>query len=59
MFKIAKQMREERKDIVGGKYIKDEDENILVREQDIRERWRKYFEELLNEANPYEREEEE
>ncbi len=30
LFKIAKQMREERKDVVGGKYIKDENENILT-----------------------------
>ena len=59
MFKIAKQMREERKDVAGGMYIKDENENILVEEQDIRERWRKYFEELLNEGNPYEVDEEE
>ncbi len=30
MFKIAKQMKEERKDIVGGIYIKDENGNILI-----------------------------
>ena len=59
MFKIAKQMREERKDVAGGIYIKDENENILVEGQDIRERWRKYFEELLNEENPYQVDEEE
>ena len=59
MFKIAKQMRKERKDIVGGIYIKDENENILVECQDIKERWRKYFEELLNEGNLYEVDEEE
>ena len=58
MFKIAKQMRKERKDIVGGIYIKDENENILVKCQDIRERWRRYFERLLNEGNPYEIDEE-
>ncbi len=37
MFKIAKQMKQERKDIVGGVYVKDENENILVEEQDIKE----------------------
>ncbi len=31
----------------------------LTEEQDIKERWRKYFEELLNEENPYEVQEEE
>ena len=37
-------------------YIKDENENVLVEEQDIKERWRKYFENLLNVENPYEME---
>ena len=58
MFKIAKQMRKERKDIVGEIYIKDKNGNTLVEGQDIKERWRKYFEELLNEENPYEVDEE-
>ena len=53
MFKIAKQMRKERKDVTGGKYIKDEDNNILIEEQDIRERWKQYFASLLNEENPH------
>ena len=48
-----------RKGVAGGIYIKDENENILVEGQDIRERWRKYFEELLNEENPYQVDEEE
>ena len=51
-------MRKERKDVVGGIYIKDKDGNILVEGQGIKERWRKYFEELLNEENPYEVDEE-
>ena len=58
MFKIADQMKKESRDVVGGKYIKDEDENILVDETEINERWRKYFEDLLNEENPCELEDE-
>ena len=54
MFRMAKQMRKEKKDVVGGIYVKDENGSIKVDEQDVKERWRKYFENLLNEENPYE-----
>jgi len=58
MFKIAKQIRKERKNVTGGIYIKDKNGNTSVEGQDIKERWRNYFEELLNEENPYEVDEE-
>ncbi len=54
MFKIAKQMKEERKDVIGARYVKDEHGNIKVEEADIMERWKRYFCELLNEENQYE-----
>ena len=31
------------------KYIKNEDSRVLVQEEEIKERWRSYFERLLNE----------
>ena len=46
MFKIAKQMRRERKDIVGSKYIRDENETLKAKEEEVterRKRWRNYF----------------
>ncbi len=57
MFRIAKQMRKERKDVVGAKYVKDDDGSILVDEAEIMQRWRRYFSYLLNEENPFELEE--
>uniref|UniRef100_A0A6A7FPU9 Retrovirus-related Pol polyprotein LINE-1 n=1 Tax=Hirondellea gigas TaxID=1518452 RepID=A0A6A7FPU9_9CRUS len=57
MFRIAKQMRKDRKDIVGAMFIKDEAGDIKVEERGIMERWKRYFEQLLNEENEYEIEE--
>ena len=30
------------------RYVKDEDQKVLVRDEEIKERWREYFDELLN-----------
>ena len=38
MFKIAKQMRKERRDIVGSKYLRDENGTLKVKEEKIMER---------------------
>ena len=35
MFKIAKQMRKERKDIVGSKYVRNENGTLKVKEETI------------------------
>ena len=59
MFKIKKQIKNERKDAIGAKYIKYEDGRILVNEKETKERWRQYFETLLNEENPHVLKEEE
>ena len=58
IFRIAKQMKKERKDIVGAKYIKDENGTLKVKEEEVMERWRRYFSSLLNETNAYQLEEE-
>ena len=47
-------MKEDKQDTSGAKFIKDSSGNILVEEKQIQERWRKYFEQLLNEENPNE-----
>ena len=57
MYKLAKQMKRERKDLENSKYIRDENGNILVDERHIMERWKRYFQLLLNEENEYEVEE--
>ena len=50
MFKIAKQMRKERKDIVGSKYVRDENGTLKVKEENVMERWIIYFSSLQNET---------
>ncbi len=53
-FKIAKQMKKERKDVIGARYVNDEHGNIKMEEADIMQIWKRYFSELLNEENQYE-----
>ena len=48
IFRVAAQMRKDKKDIQGANFIKDEDGSILVEQTAVAERWRKYFQELLN-----------
>ena len=52
MFLVSAQMRKDRKDVHGTKYIKDENGDIVVKEKEVRDRWRRYFSTLLNEENP-------
>lgn len=49
MFKVSKQMRKDRIDIVGSNFIKDESGAIRTSKVEVRERWRVYFQALLNE----------
>ena len=51
-------MRKERKDIVGSKYVRDENGTLKVKEEKVMERWRSYFSTLLNEKKECQLEEE-
>ena len=51
-------MRKERNDIVGSKYVRDENGTLKVKEEEVMERWRSYVSSLLNETNRYQLEEE-
>ena len=53
MFKIAKQIKKERKDVSQRRYIKGEDDQLLTKEKDVCKRWKEYFEKLLNESNDF------
>ena len=57
MFAMANQLRKDKKDIVGGYFVKGEDGEIKTTDTDIRQRWKEYFNELLNVENPSEMEE--
>ena len=52
MFKLAQQMKRDKKDVLGANYIRDKDGNILVESDEVVGRWREYFDGLLNEENP-------
>ena len=52
MYKLAKQMKKESEDTAGAKYVKGENGDIKLEKNEIMERWRGYFELLLNEENP-------
>ena len=52
MFRMAAQMRKDRQDISGTRFIKGNDGNIVVEETQVRERWKNYFDALLNEEYP-------
>ena len=59
IFKVAKQRDKETKDIHHIKRIKDKNGVVIGKENEIRERWKSYYEKLMNEENPRERREEE
>ncbi|XP_076920733.1 uncharacterized protein LOC143581940 [Bidens hawaiensis] len=56
MFKIAKAREHRRHDLGVVKYIKGEDERVLIKEQDIKQRWKNYFNSLFNGRQTYQRE---
>ena len=51
VYKMAKQMKRDKSDISGANFIKDEDDNILVDEGEVADRWRRYYNILLNSEN--------
>jgi hypothetical protein len=53
MFRVEKQMRRDKSDVEGTSYIKDENGVIEVDSVAVAERWRRYFERLLNEENEH------
>ena len=52
MFAMAKQLQKDKKDIVGGYFVKNNAGEIVTEESGIQEVWREYFSALLNEENP-------
>ena len=50
--RIAKARNRATKDLTHIKQIKDTNGTVLTREDDIKSRWKEYFENLLNEENP-------
>ena len=51
---MAKSREKNSKYIYQSKAIKDEEERVLVDDLKILERWREYYQKLMNEENPRE-----
>ena len=59
MFRIAKQIRKDKRDVVGIFFIKSDTGGIKVARAEVCQRWKEYFEALLNGENESELEVEE
>ncbi len=57
MFRNAKQIKKERKDVIRAKYIKDERGDIKIQKEEVMDRWRSCSNDLLIEENEYHLEE--
>jgi hypothetical protein len=55
IFRIAKQMVNQNKDVIGSSYIKGKDGNIITDESKVRQTWKEYFDKLLNEEFDWDR----
>ena len=57
LFKIAKQRNRQSKDVQQVRVIKSKTGEILMEEEKVKQRWKEYFDDLLNQENPRERRE--
>ena len=57
LFKIAKQTNRQSKDVQQVRVIKSKTGEILMEEEKVKQRWKEYFDDLLNQENPRERRE--
>jgi hypothetical protein len=49
IYRMVKRRERKTRDIIQVKCIKDETERLLTRDEDIKNRWREYFDKLFNE----------
>ena len=57
VFKIANQRNRQSKDVQQVRVIKSKTGEILMEEEKVKQRWKEYFDNLLNHENPRERRE--
>ena len=55
LLRISKQKKKDRKDVTGGKYVKDKKGDIKVNDNEIIDKWKEHFMVLLNEHNDFHR----
>jgi len=49
--RIARIRERRTRDLCIVRYVKDEDQKVLVRDEEIKERWREYFDRLFNSSS--------
>ena len=59
MYKIAKSRARSQRDVCDVQCVKDENGEVLVRDDEIQDRWRRYFAALMNEGVELEEQKEE
>ena len=57
VFKIAKQRNRQSKDVQQVRVIKSKTGEILMEEETVKQRWKEYFNNLINHENPREKRE--
>ena len=55
LFKIAKQRNRQSKNVQQLRVIKSKNGEMLMEEEKVKQRWKEYFDNLLNQKNPRER----
>ncbi|KAK3518545.1 hypothetical protein QTP70_001605 [Hemibagrus guttatus] len=55
LYRLARQMDRDGKDVQLVRVIKDRDGRVLTSEESVQRRWKEYFEELMNEENEREK----
>ena len=48
IYRIARIMERKTRDVCTVRCVKDEDQKVLVRDEEIKERWIEYFDRLFN-----------
>ena len=56
VYKVAKQIVRKNKDVVGVNCVKDKQGKLVTEEAKIKNVWKEYFEELLNEEFDWKKE---
>ena len=51
LYKIVKQREKQKKDIVQMTTVRNKNVKVLIGENEVKDRWKEYFEELLNIEN--------
>ena len=51
MFRVATQMKKDKVDVAGSRFVKSADGNLLIEPESVAGRWKEYFDRLLNEEN--------